>query len=354
MFLSYTGITSKHVIFAISFKGGQWEYTPSIILAGGFSIRPEAIQAPKWIPGGEVIGGYTIPSGGVILDYTEYEPFTNNPEDIPDLFDVGDWQQMIWKLLARNIWAYYLLPEEQPISQPTYYDEYNDAYGYQHLIPAKFGDTPSDSWYWAGANEYYEGMAIHLPFAGILCGCTNVLPSGWNDGRFLCLNGGGIYPLIPRFCIAPGCYYTALQNFCISSLGDWDGDFNHGYGNTTSERTQMTSLDEEVVQGFDIDNARNTVAAFPLYGPTVLCDEYVTVRIYEWSGWSPAPPRIVPIPPPEPDDPGAIIPFIPIAKRIFGLSSVSLGASRTLWEALNMNSEDVLFNDNDPTELKGK
>jgi hypothetical protein len=351
MYLSYYGITSKHVIFAMSFSGGQWQYTPPIVLGGGFSIRPEKIQAPRYIPAGEEIGEYTVPSPGIVLDYVEYEPFTNAPDGILDWFDISDWKELIANLLCREVLCYYLLPEEEPEEQGEYYDSWDDPYGYTHLIPAKFGNTANDTWAPIATNEFYEGMVIFLPYASIVCGLANVLPAGWHDAKYLCLAGGGIYPLIPRFCLPPD-NFAGMTEFCISSLASWDGEWNHGYGNTSSEHCQLTSLEGTTESGgFPILIRKNEVVGWQFYGPTVYADEFIYAHIYYWSGWSPTPPRILPKEIDPPDNPGSPLPFLPILQKILQVTGVSIGVSR-LWD-FNINENDIEIN-SEPGKLKEK
>jgi hypothetical protein len=293
MWLSYSGITSKHAIFAISYFTGDWEYVPPVII-GGAMLVPEAIQAPLFIPGSTVIGSFTVPAGGIFLDYAEWEPFFKASDTAKDYYDILDWAGMIaGQVFCRELFAYYLLPGEDPIIQPSYPYNFADPEGYTHLFPATLGTLGSSYGSWIGANERWEGMVIKLEFAGILLACTNVLSPSFYDGRTLSLNGGGFYPLIPRFCYPPN-FFAGLSFFNISTLASWSGAWNDGYGNTTAERTQLTSLDSETVLGFPVTNQRGIVAGFPFYGASVLCDEYVLIDFFAYPSFSPARPRIIP------------------------------------------------------------
>lgn len=356
MYLSYYGITSKHVIFTMSFWGGDYEYDPPVIL-GGVQVRPQGIQAPPRLPPNTVIGAYTTPPQGNALDYTQYEAIQAAPDDVKDFYDVFDWEDMFGAILCRNVLCYYLLPDEDPEEQYEYPYSWTDPYGYEHLIPSTFGSSGSSYSQWCMAYEYAEGGVIYLPFASFCLSLSNVLPDGWVDGRYLTLVGGGWYPVVPAMCFPPDSF-AGFSEFCISTVPQyWDGEWNHGQGGNYYEHWQMTDLgqeDDEIVEveGFSLTiHEKGTVSAFPFFGGAVLADEYVSVAFYGFPSYSPGPPRI--LPPPS----GPLTPPIggaggKIFSYLMDKGCISFGIDTLLWQAFILNSVGVGLN-SQSTELKG-
>jgi hypothetical protein len=293
MYLTYAGITEKHVIFSVSFRPGQWRYNPSVNL-GGLLLRPEAIQAPTYIPGGEIIGAYTVPEGGLRLDYAEYDPFFAELEGASGFWNPFKPASLLKKVFCRDLLAYYLLPEEEPEELPEYPATWDDKYGYRHFFPDDYGGTGDESWRWIAALLWYEGVVVALEYVGILMQMPNTLPANYHDGRTLCLAGGGIYPLIPRNCIYPD-NFAGITNFCISTNASWDEEWNHGYGHTLSERLQLSSLEGGMAAGFETIDLRDEVTAFQFFAPDAYATEFCMAKIYTYSGgFTPRKPLIKP------------------------------------------------------------
>jgi len=313
MILRFSGSTATHVRFAVLYKGDGWEYTPSIAV-GSFAIVPADIQAPILLPGNTNIGGYTTPSQGLQLDYVEYTPLAPSIDKPQDLIDLLDFETFIQALLSGNIIAYYIVRGDARETQPTYPHTYTDDRGDTHLIPDGFGSGGIGYYLWLASNEYNEGMVVNLDLVGLLLACDNDT-SIYQDGRYLCLEGGGIYPLIPRFCEYPDSF-SDITNFAISTLDTWNEEWDGGFGNTALERTQLIYPDSQGVGDFAITNTRNAVAAWPFYGSGAICDEFVEVLAYRWDGLTPGNPRIVapePLPPTDlPGIPTTILHYSPI------------------------------------------
>jgi len=297
MYLNYIQTTAKHYVFEVVMFGGQWEFSPAAVYAG-IMVKPTKVDLPQLIPAGSVIGSLTVPSPGVFLDFAEYSPIFQKPDtlkDFYDLFNIGekDLIDMVHTIVCRELRAYYLIPEEEPETQPEYPYSDTDSSGWTYLLPYEISESGSAAGDWVAANEYVEGMVLHLPYLGLLFSLQNDLSDGRFDGRYLCLYGGGYYPLIPRFGVYPT-LYGAQTNFVISSLDTWDGIYGHGYGNTSSERTRLAIEGYQYPGGFTLRNRYSEVAGFPFFGSTVYADEYITIYYYELDNPSPGLPRIIP------------------------------------------------------------
>lgn len=316
MYLSYAGITSKHAIFTMSYWGGDYEYSPPVILAG-LQVRPEAIQAPLLLPGNTSIGEYTTPPEGLVLDYCQYKPMIPSPDSIVDLYDAAEWESLLDMILCLEVECLYLLPDEEPEIQPSYPASWTDPYNYTHYFPGDFGANATAGQRWIMAYEYGEGAVIWLPAASLCLELPNVLPEGWVDGRYLCLEGGGYSPVYPQMCFPPDSF-AGNTEFCISTLSNWDGNWAHGYGGNYYEHWQLTSLEDTTVDvdGWSLHIAQHeTVAGFPFFGGATLCNEWVSMDFAGYPSFTPDLPRIIPAPPID-ITPASLSPVVALATLI--------------------------------------